>query len=166
MIDPDILKIKYNINEKTQHDLLAYIYVRFANFLIQFPIQNNRTLNSISIKKAEQLNKLLPAFKPKSGYNKKFYIDNIRKSPAPPFSGNSTNINDYLGIMFKSPRFIKTVSKLYDINVYNWLLKFNTGILSIEKIIEDLSLNEKNQKYYQKKKKPKSKKYIFKFLYK
>ena len=56
-MDPDIKKIKFNINGNLSHDLIAYIYIRFAHELINFPFQGNRTLNSESITKASQLNK-------------------------------------------------------------------------------------------------------------
>ena len=49
LIDPDIRKIKYNISGSFSHDLIAYIYVRFAHDLIFFPFQNNRTLSLESI---------------------------------------------------------------------------------------------------------------------
>lgn len=56
LIDPDIKQIKYDINGKSSHDLIAYLFVRFAHDLIYFPFEGKRELNNESIKKAEKLN--------------------------------------------------------------------------------------------------------------
>lgn len=51
LIDPDIIQIKYDIHPKSKHDLIAYIYVRFAHNLINFPFNFNREINKESISK-------------------------------------------------------------------------------------------------------------------
>lgn len=38
LIDPNIKRIKFNIKEKLSHDLIAFIYVRFAHNLNNFPV--------------------------------------------------------------------------------------------------------------------------------
>ena len=38
-MDPDIKKIKYNIQGNNPHDLISYIYIHFAYNLIYFPFQ-------------------------------------------------------------------------------------------------------------------------------
>ena len=140
LIDPDILRIRFDNNEKSQHDLVSYIYVRFAHDLIYFPFQKNRTLNPESIKKAEILNEKISPYKIKYDYNKNFYIDNMRKSPvkAVPLDNNKNNITEYLEKMFKSSRFIQIISKIYDYTIYKWLLRYKCGILTIVKILENL----------------------------
>lgn len=140
LIDPDIRKIKYEINERSQHDLLAYIYIRFIPDLIYIPIQGNRKINQESIKKAEQLNKLINFYQRKSDYNKNFFIENKRISPIQS-SIKKTKDLDYLKELYNSTQFLEIFSKLYDLNVYYWLLRhdLNYGILSIVKILADLS---------------------------
>ena len=70
LIDPDIKKIKYDISGNLPHDLIAYIYVRFGDGLIDFPIEGKRYINFESIKKAKVLNNKLHPFKIKSDYTK------------------------------------------------------------------------------------------------
>lgn len=164
LIDPDIKKIKFNITEKSFHDLIAYIYVRFANDLIYFPFQGKRKLIPESIKKAEKLNKKFIPYKIKLDYNKNFYIDNMRKSPVPP-SKDNINVEKYLREKFKSSKFIKLINQIYNNKVYNWAKKFSIGtnfhplrhgygLFAIAKTLEDLSLNKrfiknsKSQKEY------------------
>ena len=45
MVDIDIRKINFDIKNRLSHDLLAFVYVRFARELINFQIQGNRTVN-------------------------------------------------------------------------------------------------------------------------
>lgn len=149
LMDPEIKKIKFDINSSISHDLIAYILVRFAHDLIHFPFQGNRTMNIESIKKAERLNKYMKSYKKKSDYNSNFFIDKMRKSPI-----NSTenyyNAYAYLCELIKSKKYINTINKLYDKNVYNWAdaYRFKTNyhplthhyaLLSIVKIFENLS---------------------------
>lgn len=152
LIDTEIKKIKYDINGKLSHDLLAYIYVRFSHDLIYFPFQGNRILNNESIKKAEKLNKMIPPYKIKSNYNKNFFIDTKRKSPISASKCNET-VENILYEMFKKKSFIKILYKVYDKNVYNFAkeyyrkstffpLKHIYGLLSIVKTIKYLSINK------------------------
>ena len=154
LIDPDIKKIKFNIREKWSHDLIAYIYTRFAHDLIFFPIQGNRIININSIQKAEKLNNKTKPYKIKTEINKNFYIDINRKSPAPQ-SFNNKNADDVVKELFKTN--IQNIKTIYDNNIYEWALKYskNTtffplrhiyGLLAISKTIEYLSLNEKYMK--------------------
>ena len=153
LIDPDIRQIKFDINEKSIHDVIAYIYVRFAHDLINFPFEGNRELDPESITKAEKLNKNFPSYKIKSDFNKNFYIDIKRKSPVPP-SNKNKNVNEYLNELFKSSKFIHRINQLYDNDVYNWAkdyikksnffpLRHAYGLFAIAKTLEDLSLNER-----------------------
>jgi len=66
LIDSDIKQIKFDINEKSYHDLIAYIFVRFGHDLMYIPFQGGRKLNKESIKKAEKINKKIPPYKIKS----------------------------------------------------------------------------------------------------
>jgi hypothetical protein len=152
LIDPDIKKIKFDIKEKWSHDLIAYIYFRFAHDLINFPIQGNRIINLKSIQKADKLNIKIQPYKIKSELNKKFYIDFQRKSPILPYINNKT-ANDYLKELIKTPKFIQNINKIYDSDIYEWAMKQskNTtffplrhvyGLLAIAITIEYLSLNE------------------------
>ena len=153
LIDPDIKQIKFDVNEKSVHDLIAYIYVRFSQDLINFPFQGKRELNPESIIKAEKMNKNFPSYKIKSDYNKNFYIDNKRKSPAPP-SNDNKKVDQYLNELFKSSKFIHLINQVYDKNVYNWAkeyskkskfhpLRHGYGLFAVAKTLEDLSLNER-----------------------
>ena len=154
LIDPDIKQIKFDINKKSVHDLIAYIYVRFAHDLINFPFEGKRELNPESILKAEKLNRKLQPYKIKSDYNENFYIDIKRKSPVPP-SNDKKNTKEYLRDLFKSSKFIHIISQIYDKNVYNWAkeyskksnfqpLRHGYGLLAIAKTLEDLSLNKRH----------------------
>ena len=153
LIDPDIKKIKFEINKKSFHDLIVYIYIRFAHDLIYFPFEGKRKLNGESIRKAEKINKKFQPYIIKSDYNKKFFIDIKRKSPVHP-SYDKNNAENYLKNLFKSSKFIRIINKLYNNNFYFWAsqyskgknyhpLKYFYGLFSVAKVLEDLSLNEK-----------------------
>lgn len=152
LMDPEIRKIKFNVSGAYSHDLVAYIYVRFARSLVDFQFQGNRTLNLVSIKKAEQLNSKLLPYKIKSNFNKNFYIDDERESPSPESIDNK-NAYEYLGKLFQSPLYIKSLNKYYDIRVYNWAkyyslnsnyfpFRHHYALLAIAITLENLSLNE------------------------
>jgi hypothetical protein len=152
MIDPDIKQIKYDINEKSCHDLIAYIFVRLSHNLIYFPFEGKRELNQESIKKAEKLNKKFGPYKIKSNYNKNFYIDTKRNCPVPP--SKESNVEEYLRKLFKSPKFINFINQIYDNNVYNWAkqyskktkfypLKHGYSLFAVEKTLEGISINKR-----------------------
>ena len=152
LIDPDINRIKLDINKNSAHDLVAYIYTRFAHDLIYIPFERKRGLNQKSIKKAEILNKKFQPYKIKTNYNKNFYIDIVRNYSAPP--SNENNVNEYFRTIFKSQKFIDIINQIYNENVYNWAKKYsrNTkyfnfrhgyGLFAIAKIFEDLSINKR-----------------------
>lgn len=123
MIDIDIRKIKFNINNSLSHDLLAYIYVRFAHDLIHFPIQGNRTINFKSIENGERLNKLIPPYKIQNDYNKNFYIDTERTSPVK-FCKDKNNIDSYLKKLFLADNIRKTINKIYNSNIYKYAKEY------------------------------------------
>jgi len=150
---------KFDISRNTSHDLLAYIYIRFANNLIYFPFQGNRTIDSKSIKKAEKLNKLIPPYKIKKNFNKNFFIDIKKQSPIP-LSNETKDADEYLKKLFKTKSFITTINKIYDDNVYNWAKEYSKksnyfplthgySLLAIAKTIEYISLNDNSMKIQQ-----------------
>ena len=152
LIDPDINKIKLDINKNSAHDLVAYIYTRFAHDLIYIPFERKRELSKESIKKAEELNKKFHPYKIKTNYNKNFYIDIERNYSASPSKEN--NVNEYLRKIFKSSKFIDIINQIYNENVYNWAKKYSKitkyfplrhgyGLFAIAKILEDLSINKR-----------------------
>ena len=153
LIDSDIKKIKFDISRYSNHDLVAYIYVRLAPDLLNIQFQGNRTLNLESIKKAKRLNKLNKPYKVKFDYNKDFFIDFKRTSPVSE-SKERKNADLYLKDIFNEPKFFKTIIRFYDLKVYKWAqeytLKYNYfplrhlyGLLSIVETIDCLTLNEK-----------------------
>ena len=152
LIDPDIRKIKYNINNESTHDLIAYLYVRFAHDLIYFPIQANRTLNKESIKKAEKLNKILDSYQIKSDLNRNFFIDNERVSPVPQSKYNKS-AEEIVKELFESNHFFDLINKEYDKNVYDWAkesslntnffpLRHIYALLAVSISIEYISVND------------------------
>jgi len=153
LIDSDIKQIKFDNNEKSNHGLIAYIFVRFGHDLMYIPFQGRRKLNENSIKNAEKLNKKLPPYKIKSNYNKNFYIDIERNYPVPPSKDNN-NANEYLRQLFRSSKFINIINQIYDSKVYNWAMQYSKktnyfplrhgyGLYAIAKTLEDLSLNKR-----------------------
>ena len=152
LMDPDIKKIKFEVNEESSNDLIAYIYVRFAHDLINFPFQGNRSLERKSIEKAEKLNLNKIPYKIKSNYNPNFYIDNKRVSPS--FSSKKVdNPYSFFYHLFKTTKYKKIINKIYDINVYKWANKYmekikyhplsqHFALLSIAKTIDLLSSNK------------------------
>ena len=151
LIDIDIRKIKFDIKNNLPHDLIAYIYVRFAHDLINFPIQGNRTINLESIEKAERLNKLLPPYKIKNNYNKNFFLDIERTSPVK-FCKDKKDVDLYLKEIFESDKFIKSINKIYNKNIYKYAkdymeksnyfsMRYLYGLYSILKIIDYIDLN-------------------------
>ena len=152
LMDPDIKRIKYNINNKNPHDLIAYIYIRFAHDLINFPFQGGRKLDFRSIQKAEKLNKNNLPYTIKSDYNKNFYIDHKRKCPIIQSKKKTKNPKEYLIFLFKSSRFNSILDKIYDKNVYGYqnenksnifYYKDHMALLAIALTLENLSLNER-----------------------
>ena len=153
-MDPEINKIKFDVNNSKPHDLIAYIMVRFAQDLIYFPFQGNRTLNNESVTKAIRLNSYMKPYKKKFDYNKNFYIDNTRISPVN-FTGNNSNVYTYFYDLVNSSKYINSVIKLYDKNIYDWAneyryktnyhpLTHHYALLIIIKILEKLLSNEKS----------------------
>lgn len=152
LADPDLKKLNMNFNEQTYHDLIAYIYVRFAYDLIYISFDSKRYLNKASIEKAEELNKKIPPYKIKSDYNKNFYIDNERKFPL--FSSKKEpNPKSYLKRIFEDKKYFFNFNKIYNNNVYDFAVKYSQrtkyfplsheyGLLAIAKILDYLSLNE------------------------
>ena len=156
LIDPDIKKIKINISGKYPHDLIAYIYYRFAKDLIYFPLQGNRILNFKSIKKAEKINKYCKPYKIKMDLNKNYYIDIKRISPVHS-SIKSKNVDDYVIGYIKQYNFKKNIKKVYGKEIYQWIIEQgkNTNffplrhlyaLLAIEITIHYISLNNKLMK--------------------
>lgn len=154
-MDPEINKIKFNIKGKKSHDLIAYLYTRFAPNLINFPIQGNRKINYESVIKAQKLNNNTKKYKIKSDLNINFFIDFKRSSPVSQSYENKTAFN-YLKELYKTTKFIQTINKIYDNNVFVWAeehrktkpypLKQYNGLLAIAISIYYLSLNEKFMK--------------------
>ena len=154
LMDPDIKKIKFEVNKESSNDLIAYIYVRFANELINFPIQGNRSLGLESVKKAEKLNAKRIPYKIKTNYNQNFFVDRKRISPSFP-SKKTHEPFSFFYSFFKSSNYINIISKLYDINVYNWANEYiekiryhplsqHFALLSIAKTYDCLLSNETN----------------------
>lgn len=157
LMDPVIKKIKYDISGPLPHDLISYIYIRFARELINFPFQGNRSLNFKSIQKAEKLNNDFIPYKIKSNYNKNFYIDIKRKTAAKHKSDNII-VNDYFIKLFNSIQFFNIINKKYGMEVYNWAknyiknskyfpLRHAYGLLAVGVTIKNLLLNEINMNY-------------------
>ena len=153
LMDPEIKQIKFDVNKNTCYDLIIYIYVRFAPDLLRFSVQGNRSFSSESIKNAEILNSRMNPYKIKTNYNKFFYIDKNRTSPVFP-SKDNTNIYQYLKEIFNSSKYVQTLNKLYDINVYNWAEKYSRqtnyyplrhhfALLAIAMSLDYISLNDK-----------------------
>ena len=124
LMDPEIKKIKYDINGKCSHDLIAYLYIRLANSLINIPIQGKREINYQSIIKAKKLNNYAKRYKIKTDLNSNFFIDIERKSPTYWTYENKTK-NDYLKGLFKTSKFIKIIKNVYNNNVYKMAKKCN-----------------------------------------
>jgi hypothetical protein len=153
LMDPDIKKIKFDVSHSTSHDLIAYIYVRFAHDLIKFPFQGNRLLDLESIKKAEILNNNTKPFERNLDYNSNFYIDNKRISPVKS-SQDNRNVYDYLEELFKSSKYIYLIKNIYDNNVYNWANEYSKktnyhplsqhyALFAIAMTLENLAFNER-----------------------
>ena len=68
LIDSDIKKIQFNITDKLSHDLLAYLFVRFAPVLLNFPVQGKRSVNKESVKRVEYLNKKFGIYEKKKRF--------------------------------------------------------------------------------------------------
>lgn len=152
LIDPDIKKIKFIYNYHSTHDLISYVYIRFAKNLVNFQFQGNRTLISKSIIKAKILNNLIKPYEIKLDYNEKFFIDDIRKCPVP-VSNENKKIDTYLKKLFDSSIFIQTITKLYEYKIYKFAKEYSNhinyypfrhfyGLLSVAITIDNLSLNE------------------------
>ena len=154
LMDPDIKKIKYDINGDSPHDLLAFIYVRFAKDLNYFPVQGNRHLNSKSIKRAKKLNRNLLPYKDKLFINENFYEKKKKKSPVNDSKAQNKTANDLLNEVFKSPDYFNIISKIYNKKVYKIAKEYSKksnyhpfrheyALLSIFLTKKYLSLNER-----------------------
>ena len=148
LMDPYLKRLKFDIKDKLPHDLLAYIYIRFAPDLISFPFEGNRILKKKSIQKALILNKSFHPYDKKKDYNKNFYIDLQRKSPVKSLDLKTRDIQ-YLNNFFESREFKSIINKIYDKNVYNWAqeykyksnhfpMRHNYALLAIAKVLKYL----------------------------
>ena len=158
LMDPEIKKIKYDINGENSHDLIAYIYTRFAKDLINFPIQGKRTLNYKSIIKANKIINYTKKYKIKSDFNKNFFIDIDRKSPTKCPQENKTEY-EHLGKLFKKEKYIQNIKKVYNNNAYKLAKKCKQNkssyhlahcfeLSTFVSIIEHLFLNKKSMKKF------------------
>jgi len=153
LMDPEIRKIKFKINENEDHDFMAYIFIRYAPDLIDFPFKGNKTINSESIKKAKILNSNFSSYTRKYDYNQDFFIDKKRKTPVSNIN-DQRNIDAYLRRFFKSDKYYNIVNEIYDINIYNFAKEYSNklnsfpfrheyGLLPIVISVEYIKLNEK-----------------------
>ena len=117
LMDPEIKKIKYDINGENSHDLIAYIYTRFAKDLINFPIQGKRKLNYQSIIKANKLNNYAKKYRIKSDLNINFYIDIDKRSSNKLSYKNKTEFA-HLKELFRTNKYIQNIKELYNNNAY------------------------------------------------
>jgi hypothetical protein len=154
LMDPEIKKIKYKMDNISDY-LMAYIYIRFAKELINFPFQGNRSINLESIKKAEKLNNEYIPYEIKADYNKKFYIDCKKKITNYSLVDNE-NPEDgyqYLKKLIRSSKYEKLLNKVYDNKVFDWAnehaqksnyhpLRHHYALLAIAKTLEILSMNK------------------------
>ena len=156
LMDPDIRKIKFKINGNSSHDLIAYIYIKYAPDLIDFPIQGNRTINSESINRAKFLKGKFSSLQRKYDYNLNFFIDKERTSPVP-YIDDKKNFNDVLIEFFKTYKYFEVVNEIYNINIYNFAKRYSNisnfyplrheyGLLAIIVSNDYISLNKKCMK--------------------
>ena len=156
MIDSDIKKIKFDIENNLSHDLLAYLLVRFAPDLINFPIQGHRFINPESIKKAKKLNSNFTLYEKKYNINDDFYIDKKRNcsySSSIELKYNG-NILQYLMEIINSKKIYYYIHNIYNDSVYEWSIDYINrtnyhplrhiySLLAIAKTLEDISINKK-----------------------
>ena len=153
LMDPDIKKIKYNIQGNNPHDLISYIYIHFAYNLIYFPFQGNRSINLESIQRAEKLNNKYKPYEKSNDYNENFFMDFQRKAPNIEVKKNK-DAYEYLREIFYSNKYYKIVKEIYDDKVYYWSkayaknndfqpLTHEYGLLSSVLVKEILSVKEK-----------------------
>ena len=153
LMDPDIKMIKFSVNGKDSHDLIAYIYTRFAYDLIYFPVEGKRKINYQSIKKAKKLNNKVKNYEIKSDFNKNFYIDIERSSPVPSSNENKT-IYNYLAQIVKTSKFLQNINKIYNNSVFDLAKQYTKnlsfcqinhlyGLISVATIIDYVSLCKK-----------------------
>ena len=151
LMDPDLKKIKFNINKDTNHDMIAYIYVRFAPDLIQFPFEGNKILNYKSIEKAKTLNKLIKSYESKTDFNPNFYID-FKRHYEVSSSYKIWNHKRYMENLFISEEFVHNINQKNNNSIYEWACEFRDktdfmplkhlyGLLAISKTIGLLTLN-------------------------
>ena len=157
LMDPEIRKIKFEMNGNTTHDLIAYIYLKYAPDLIGFPFQGNRTLNSESVKKAQILKKKFSSSTRKYDYNRAFFIDKNRTSPDKHIN-YTKSVEENLRKFFESNKYFEIVNEIYDNNIYNFAkeyskksnfipLRHEYGLLAIIVSNDYISLNKKCMKY-------------------
>ena len=155
LIDSDIKKLKFNIIDSSPHDVPAYIYVRFAYDLINFPFQGKRILKTESIKKAEKLNKKFRNYEKKKDYEPNFYIDKERKSPASSTTNLKYNgdVDNYINELVKTNKIYYYIHKIYNDSIYNWCIegikkkiffpyRYTYSLLAVAKTLEDISKNQ------------------------
>ena len=154
LLDSNLKKIKLDIKDNLVLDISAYIYVRFAYDLINFPFEGKRILFRESVKKAENFNKKFGYYKIKYNFKQKFFIDKKRKSPVS-FSRNLKNNEDaqkYIMRLVDLNKIYYYIHKLYKDSVYKWSIEFKNktkyhplrhiySLLAIAKTLEDLTKN-------------------------
>ena len=134
LIDSDIKKIKFNIEDNNSHDLLAYLLVRFAPYLI---------------------NKKFTLYEKKYNINDNFYIDKKRNYSFPSSNKLKYNgdIQQYLMEIINSKKIYNYIHNIYNNSVYKWSIDYINrtkyfpfrhiySLLAITKILEDISINK------------------------
>lgn len=164
LIDSDIRQIKYNLNDNLSHDLLAYLYVRFAPELINFPFQGKRFLNPESVKKVKYLNRKFGFYEKKYDFKENFYIDKKRKSPFSSLGDLDLKYNGnafkYLNEMINSNKIYYYIHKIYNDSVYKYSIEYINkskyhpfrhmySLIAIAKTLEDISINQKKLGFIQ-----------------
>ena len=174
LIDSEIKKIKLDIKDRLALDITAYIYVRFAYDLINFPFEGKRILYKESIQKAKYLNKKFGYYKRKNNFKNYFYIDKKRKSPVsiPRDLEDNSDAIKYINKIIDSNKIYYYIHKLYKDSVYKWSLEYKNktkfhplrhiySLLAVAKILEDIKLNYMKLGLSQKYNKGEIVKYLF-----
>lgn len=155
LIDSDIKQINYNINGNLSHDLLAYLYIRYAPDLLNFKIQGKRFINKENVKNIQNLNKKYKLYKKSYYFNKKFYIDKKRKYSYQKAINLEyyNNVKEYIMEIINSNKIYYYIHKLYNDSVYKWAIEYINktkyhpfrhinSLLAIAKILEDIAINQ------------------------
>ena len=163
LLDPDLRKIQLNVSECPDQDLLmAMIYVRYCQKLIEFPFEGNRSISPETVEFAQSLNNRFPRDKSQQlddQQNDSFQVEVQDIQIEQIINGNTNNepvdaktVKSYLKVAFDSSSVKYLFTTYFPEEIYRYArfyykthdyypIRHCYSILGITRILQDIMVN-------------------------